>query len=130
MASIRSASVDLSTRRRADKLSGVLRHGVRFMTTRGANATAVRIGRRDLSALIGPGFQIAKGIDHAAADLSVSWTRAVGAVLLEGAPGQTEVAAGFRGPQIAAGGSGCFHDGNSSTQECARRRTRSIIDSA
>jgi hypothetical protein len=86
MASIRSASVDLSARRRADTSSGVLRHGIRFVAARGANPTAVRIGGGYLGALIGPSFQVAQGIDHAAADLPVSGASAVGAVFLKGAP--------------------------------------------
>src|SRR5438105_3710467 len=60
-----------------------------------------RIRGRGLRAEISPGLQILERVDDAAADFSVFWPGTVGAVLLEGAAGETKEAGRFGRAQKA-----------------------------
>jgi len=59
------------------------------------------IGRGESRATIRPDLKVVESIDDAAAKFAIDWSGAVGAMLLQGATGQTQEARGLGRAKIA-----------------------------
>src|SRR5207249_2460436 len=69
----------------------------------GARLEIARIRRRAAGGLIGPGFEIADGVDDAAAELAKGRAIAVAAIFLERARRDTQEARRLRGAHVTGG---------------------------
>ena len=67
----------------------------------GQHGAGAGIGGRGLGAAVSPGFQILQRVDDTSAELSISGTGTVGAVLFQRSAGKAEESRGFGRAQVS-----------------------------